>query len=67
MQSIDLPTEQCTSTGKVMEFLESCDVNTPCESLAVSNSGESSHGESLQTSRLVFSLVYRKTWWPITL
>ena len=41
MQSIDLPTEQCTSTGKVMEFLESCDVNTP-ESLAVSNSGESS-------------------------
>ena len=43
MQSVDLPTEQCTSTEKVMEFLESCNVNTPSESLAVSNSGESSH------------------------
>lgn len=41
MQSVDLPTGQCTSTEKVMEFLESCDANTP-ESLAVSNSGESS-------------------------
>ena len=41
-QSVDLPTEQCTSTEKVMEFLESCDVNTPSGSLAVSNSGESS-------------------------
>ena len=42
MQSIDLPTGQCTSTRKIMEFLESCDVNTPSASLAVSNSGESS-------------------------
>lgn len=42
MQSVDLPTGQCTSPEKVMEFLESCDANTP-ESLAVSNSGESSH------------------------
>ena len=42
MQSVDLSTEQCTSTEKVMEFLESCNVNTPSESLAVSNSGESS-------------------------
>ena len=41
-QSVDLPTEQCTSTEKVMEFLESCDVNTPSGSLAVSNSSESS-------------------------
>lgn len=41
MQSVDLPTGQCTSTEKVMKFLESCDANTP-ESLAVSNSGESS-------------------------
>ena len=42
MQSVDLPTEQCSSTEKVMEFLESCDVNTPSGSLAVSDSGESS-------------------------
>lgn len=42
MQSIDLPTGQCTGTEKVMKFLESCDVNTPSESMAVSNSGESS-------------------------
>ena len=41
MQSVDLPTAQCTSTEKVMEFLESCDASTPA-SLAVSNSGESS-------------------------
>ena len=41
MQSVDLPTGQCRSTEKVMKFLESCDANTP-ESLAVSNSGESS-------------------------
>ena len=41
-QSVDLPTEQCKSTEKVMEFLESCDVNTPSGSLAVSNSSESS-------------------------
>ena len=41
MQSVDLPTGQCTSTEKVVEFLESCDANTP-ESFAVFNSGESS-------------------------
>lgn len=42
MQSVDLPTEQCASTENVMEFLESCDVNTPSGSLAISISGESS-------------------------
>ena len=42
MQSVDLPTGQCTGTEKVMKFLENCDVNTPSESTAVSNAGESS-------------------------
>ena len=42
MQRVDLPTEQCTSAENVMEFLESCNVNTPSGSLAISNSGESS-------------------------
>ena len=42
MQNVDLPTGQCTGTEKVMKFLESCDVNTPSESMAVSNSSESS-------------------------
>jgi len=42
MQNVHLPTGQCTGREKVMKFLESCDVNIPSESMAVSNSGESS-------------------------
>lgn len=60
MQSVDLPTGQCTGTEKVMKFLESCDVNTPSESMAVSNSGESSRFWRKFTdeqTRFLFSLM----------
>ena len=36
------PHWQCTGTEKVMKFLESCDVNSLSESMAVSNAGASS-------------------------
>lgn len=42
MQSVELLTEQCTSTEKVMKFLDSCHANTPSALMAVSNSSESS-------------------------